>query len=74
MSHTLSIVSRSYIVPDELLDNPLYLDWSHKTIAQVVSAKADLITAINSIIPTQDNQLIVAYLVNLLLIVVTLAS
>lgn len=62
------ISGAGYVVPQELLNDPLYNDWSNKTMAQILAAKSDLQSAIGKIIPTQENIMIVQYLYNLLVI------
>jgi hypothetical protein len=67
------IAAQGYIVPKEILQNALYVEWSNKTIAQAKTAKTDLENAIKAIIPTKDNMSITQYLYNLLLICNTLS-
>ena len=42
--------------------NPLYIKWSTKTLAQVISAKSDLITDMNSALMNKDSAVIMSYL------------
>lgn len=63
-----AITGAGYVVPDSLLNHPLYNDWSNRTLAQILAAKSDLQSAIGKIIPTQDNIEITQYLYNLLVI------
>jgi hypothetical protein len=67
-SDRMTIAAQGYIVPDEILQNALYVEWSNKTLAQVLAAKTDLQNAIKAIIPSQDNIAITQYLYNILVI------
>lgn len=69
-----SVVGVAYVVPPGIEEHSLYQDWSNKTMAQVLAAKSDLLTALGTVRADKNNEAIFGYLMSLYNVVVILGA